>query len=206
MRLVEFSLGNNFFCRKSDFDHSQALHITATQLWLHFLKTKLPRLKQREAVYFQSVLQSLHAVHSRRGEGSWVRGTNNNPPQSKAVNTVSCEKSADVGWNTLRERRTFKISTMNFKIKTTFADFNFHSCSAKWFHIVWNRNQEFSGLLCLPLDCPTFSEVLLSPSLLLFHLEHWLLCFIWSKLRQDSHFLSWFCYLILILSWFLKFW
>jgi len=60
-------LGINLFCRKSDFDHSQALHIIAVQLSLHFFKTKFPRLEEREAVHFQSLFQSLHAVHSWRG-------------------------------------------------------------------------------------------------------------------------------------------
>lgn len=135
MKLAEFSLGNNLFCRKSDSDHSKALHIIAIQLWLHFFKTKFPRLKEKEARHFQSLFQSLKTVHSRRGQGSWVRGAKDSPPQSKVLSRVSCEKRADVGLNTLRER-TFKISMRKLKTKPTFADFHFHSCSAKWFHIV----------------------------------------------------------------------
>lgn len=103
------------------------------------------------------------------------------------VSTVSSEKGTELGVNTLKERRTFKISMGKFKIKPTLAGFHFHSCSAKWFHIAWNTNQAFSGLPCLPLDCPSFFQVL-SPLMLLLCLKHWLLCFSWPKWKQDSHF------------------
>lgn len=91
------------------------------------------------------------------------------------------------------------------QIKPTSADFHLHSCSANWCHIVWSRNQEFSALLCFPPVCPSFSEILLSPLMLLCCLKLWLLRFIWPKWRQDSHLLAWFCCLILILSRFLNF-
>lgn len=94
----------------------------------------------------------------------------------------------------------FNVSKRKIQIKPTFADFHFHSCSEKWFHGAWNRDQDFSALPCPPPDYSSFSGALLSCLLFLFCLKHWFLCFIWAKWSQGSHFLSWFCYLVLFFS------